>query len=328
MERRFTEDELIAQVFAPLAAGEGLGLKDDAALISLREAGDLVVTTDALVCGVHFFADDSPGLIARKALRVNLSDLAAKAAEPLGFLLTLALPSDWTNDWLRAFAAGLAEDARRFACPLYGGDTTATPGPLTISIVALGRVAPGRFVARSGARPGDAIYVTGTIGDAALGLAVRRGEPFTAALSPEARDHLEERYLLPRPRLELIGALRDFASAAMDVSDGLAGDLSKLLRASQTSARVELARTPFSAAVREAVAIEPALAERALTGGDDYEILCCARPEAGPRLEQAAREAGVPLTKIGEARLGDDPPAFLDEDGKQFIFNNMSFSHF
>lgn len=328
MERRFTEDELIAQVFAPMAGKEGLGLEDDAALVSLRENGDLVVTTDALVAGVHFFADDPPGLIAKKALRVNLSDLAAKAAEPSGFLLALALPGDWTNDWLRAFAAGLGEDARAFACPLYGGDTVATPGPLTISITALGRAPPGRFVSRSGARPGDSIYVSGTIGDAALGLAVWRGEAFAAGLTEEARDHLTERYLLPRPRLELIGALREFASAAMDVSDGLAGDLAKLLRASKTSARIELARTPFSAAARQAMDIRPELADLAITGGDDYEILCCARPDAAPRLERAACEAGAPLTKIGEATPGDGPPVFLDEDGNRKTFNKLSFSHF
>lgn len=327
IKRRFTEDELIAQLFAPLASEEGFGLRDDAALVPLR-SGDLVVTTDALVCGVHFFADDPPALIAKKALRVNLSDLAAKGAEPLGFLLTLALPTDWTNDWLRSFAAGLAEDARDFACPLYGGDTTATPGPSTLSITALGRVPPGRFVARSGARPGDAIYVSGTIGDAALGLFVRRGEAFAGRLSADAREHLLGRYLLPRPRLELTRSLRDFASAAMDVSDGLAGDLAKLLRASGVSARIELAHAPFSSAVRQAVAADTALADIALTGGDDYEILCCARPEIAPRLEQAAREAGVQLTKIGEATPGDAPPAFLASDGKQKYFNRLSFSHF
>lgn len=328
MERRFTEDELIAQVFAPLAAKEGLGLEDDAALVPLRGGADLVVTTDALVAGVHFFADDPPALIAKKALRVNLSDLAAKAAEPFGFLLTLALPRDWTNDWLRAFAAGLIEDARAYACPLIGGDTTATPGPLTISITALGRAAPGRFVSRAGARPGDFVYVSGTIGDAALGLAIRRDEALAARLSAEARDHLRERYLLPRPRVALVGALRDFAGAAMDVSDGLVGDLSKLLRASKTSARIELARAPFSSAAREALAIDRALADIALTGGDDYEILCCVRPDAASDLERAAGEAGVELTKIGEATPGDAPPTLLGEDGSVLIFNKLSFSHF
>lgn len=328
MERRFTEDELIAEVFAPLAAKEGLGLADDAALVSLRGGGDLVVTTDALVCGVHFFPDDPPALIAKKALRVNLSDLAAKAAEPFGFLLTLALPGDWTNDWLRAFAAGLAEDARDFACPLFGGDTTSTPGPLTVSITALGRASPGRFIPRSGARPGDAIYVSGTIGDAALGLAVRRGEPFAAKLSKTAHARLVERYRLPQPRVALAAALREHASAAMDLSDGLVGDLVKLLRASGASASVHLARVPLSEAAREALAFEPLLFDRAMTGGDDYEIVCCAPPEAASGLERAAQAAGIRLTAIGEVVRGRVAPVFLGRDGAQQRFERASFSHF
>lgn len=328
MDRRFTEDELIARLFAPIAGREGLGLADDAALVSLRESGDLVITTDALVAGVHFFADDPPALIAKKALRVNLSDLAAKGAQPLGFLLALSLPSDWTNEWLSGFAAGLAEDARAFSCPLYGGDTTATPGPLSIAVTALGRASPGRFVARSGARPGDLVYISGTIGDAALGLAVRRGAPFAERLESDSREYLRDRYLLPRPRTVLIGALRDFASAAMDVSDGLAGDLAKLLRASGVSATIELSRAPLSPAARQAIEIEPDLADLALTGGDDYEILCCAGAEAAPLLEQAASEAGVPLTKIGVASPGGDPPTFLGADGKVRSFNRLAFSHF
>jgi thiamine-monophosphate kinase len=324
-ERRFTENELITEIFAPLAAPGGFGLADDAAVLP-SGAGDLVVTTDAVIAGVHFFPGDPPGLVARKALRVNLSDLAGKGAEPVGFLLTLALPADWTNDWLRAFAAGLAEDARDFACPLHGGDTTATHGPLTISITAFGRAA--RFVTRSGARPGDLILVSGTIGDAALGLGVARGEPFAGKLGEAARAHLLERYRLPRPRLALSRALRDHASAAMDVSDGLAGDLAKLLRASGTSARVEIDHVPLSEATREAIAIDPALLERAVTGGDDYEICCCAPPEAATALQHAARAGGVAMTAIGEVVAGRMAPAFLDSDGTQRRFESPSFSHF
>jgi thiamine-monophosphate kinase len=323
-ERRLGEEELIAQIFAPLAAPSGFGLADDAAL--LASPGDLVVTTDALVAGVHFFPDDPPGLVAKKALRVNLSDLAAKGAEPAGFLLTLALPPDWTDHWARGFAAGLAEDARAFACPLHGGDTTATPGPLMVSITAFGRAGE-RFVPRSGARPGDAIYVTGTIGDAALGLAVRRGEAVAARLSAPARAHLLDRYLLPRPRLEMSQALRRFASAAMDVSDGLAGDLAKLARASGVGARVELARVPLSEAAQEAIALDPALRERAVTGGDDYELLCCAPPSAAAALELAARAGGVGLTAIGEVAAGREA-VFLERDGTQRRFERPSFSHF
>src|SRR5580692_136815 len=217
MPPRPGEDDLIARYFAPLAGPAGLGLRDDAALIRPPAGHELVVTTDALVAGVHFFADDPPGAIARKALRVSLSDLAAKGAAPLGFVLNLALPSDWTAEWLAAFAAGLGEDAAAYACPLIGGDTVKTPGPLSLAITAFGVVAPGRFAARSGARAGDAIYVTGTIGDAALGLRLRLGQG--PSLAKAHRDFLLDRYLLPQPRMALAPAMARFAGAGMDISD-------------------------------------------------------------------------------------------------------------
>jgi thiamine-monophosphate kinase len=316
MPNRYTEDELIARVFAPIAGPAGLGLKDDAALIEAT-VEPTVATVDMLVAGVHFFPDDPPGLIAKKALRVNLSDLAAKGAEPVGFLLSLALPADWTNDWLAAFAAGLAEDARAYAAPLIGGDTTATPGPLTISITALGRTP--RFVPRTGAKPGDAIYVSGTRGDAALGLALRHDETLAARLSAQARSHLLDRYLQPRPRLDLAPLLRANATAAMDVSDGLAGDLAKLCCASGVSAVVETARVPLSDAARELVGLGPKLVETALTGGDDYEILFTA--DAGWTPSEG-------VTRIGEILPGLTPPRFLDQEGKPADFGRPSYSHF
>jgi thiamine-monophosphate kinase len=316
MPKRYTEDELIARIFAPIAGPAALGLKDDAALIE-ASAEQTVATVDMLVGGVHFFPDDPPGLIAKKALRVNLSDLAAKGATPIGFLLSLALPADWTNDWLAAFAAGLAEDACVYAAPLIGGDTTATPGPLTISITALGRTP--RFVPRTGAKPGDAVYVSGTIGGAALGLALRRDESLAAHLSPQARAHLLDRYLLPRPRLDLVSLLRAHATAAMDVSDGLAGDLAKLCGASGVSAVVQAAQVPLSDAARELVGLAPKFFETALTGGDDYEILFTADASWAP-------PEGV--ARIGEILAGLTPARFLDEEGKPAAFGRPSYSHF
>ena len=321
MTQRFTEDELIEKLFAPLAGPAGLGLMDDAALLPAGE--ESVATVDALVAGVHFFADDPPGAIAKKALRVNLSDLAAKGAEPLGFLLALALPEDWTNDWLAAFAQGLGEDASRFSCPLLGGDTVKTPGPLTLSITALGRVRE-RFIARAGAKVGDGVFVSGTIGDAALGLRLRKDPAFATRLSASSREFLLDRYLLPRPRLDLAPLLRENASAAMDISDGLLGDLAKLARASKVSARVALADIPFSDAAREALALAPELLETLLSGGDDYELLACG---------DAARLAGDPgveggFSRIGEVVAGLEPPRFLDERGKALEFKTLSFSHF
>ncbi len=317
MPGRYSEDELIARVFAPIAGPAALGLKDDAALIE-ASAEPIVATVDMLVAGVHFFADDPAAAIAKKALRVNLSDLAAKGAKPIGFLLSLALQSDWTNDWLAAFAAGLAEDARSYAAPLIGGDTTATPGPLTISITALGR-AP-RFVPRLGAKPGDVVYVSGTIGDAALGLALRKDPALASRLSPRARAHLLDRYLLPRPRLDLAPLLCAHASAAMDVSDGLAGDLAKLCRVSGVGAVVDAPLVPLSEAAREAIALAPNLLETALTGGDDYEILFTAKPDFSP-------PEGT-VTRIGEIHSGTADAQFCDAAKKPLIFERLSFSHF
>ncbi len=230
MSRRLSEDELIARFFAPYAGPAGLGLRDDAALLTPPAGCDLVLTTDALVAGVHFFADDAPAAIARKALRVNLSDLAAKGARPLGFLLSLALPADWTEAWLAAFAAALGDDGALYGCPLAGGDTVKTPGPLTLSIAAFGAVPSGRMAARTGVRPGDRLYVTGTIGDAAIGLRLRQGRD--PDLTSAERKFLVGRYLEPQPRVALAPAMAAHANGGMDVSDGFVGDLTKMLRVS------------------------------------------------------------------------------------------------
>jgi thiamine-monophosphate kinase len=324
MTDRPGEDDLIGRYFAPIAGPAGLGLKDDAALVTPPPGHDLVLTVDGLVAGVHFFADDPPGDIARKALRVNLSDLAAKGATPLGFLLTLALPAAWTADWLEAFTDGLGEDSRAHACPLLGGDTVATPGPLTLSITALGAVPTGRMAARTGARPGDFLYVSGTIGDAALGLRLRMGQG--PELSDASRKHLLDRYLLPRPRLALAAAMAADAHAGMDVSDGFVGDLAKMLRVSGVGARVEIARLPLSDASREAIAADPALFEIAATGGDDYELLAAVPPATAAAFEAKAKAAGVEVTRIGEAREG--PVEFLGRDGGEQNFARGAFSHF
>src|ERR1700675_598181 len=230
------EDSLIARYFRPLATDPGaLNLIDDAAILK-ASGDDIVVTTDAIVEGVHFLSDDPPDTVARKALRVNLSDLAAKGATPAGFVLTLALRAA-DEAWLTPFARGLGEDAGLFSCPLLGGDTVSTPGPKMISITAFGRVAEGKMVHRSGAKPGDRVVVTGTIGDAALGLDILKGGAVATDLADDAaaKEMLVGRYRVPQPRNALAAAVRDHASAAMDVSDGLAGDLAKLCAASGVS---------------------------------------------------------------------------------------------
>lgn len=327
---RPSEDALIARYLAPLAGPAGLGLKDDAACLSPAPGFDLVLTADGLVAGLHFYPDDPPASIARKALGVNVSDLAAKGARPLGFLLTLALPGDWSEVWLANFARGLGEAAGEWGCPLVGGDTTRTTGPLTLSITALGEVPAGRMVPRTGARPGERVVVTGTIGDAALGLAARQttGEGgWIAAIGAAARASLDDRYLHPRPRIGLAEALREHASAAMDVSDGLAGDIVKLLRASGAGAGIDLASVPFSAAAAAAIAAEPDLRERAVTGGDDYEILASIADEKLASFLAACAALGVPATVIGTVRDAEAGTSFWDAEGEVRFISN-SFSHF
>jgi thiamine-monophosphate kinase len=325
------EDRLIARYFRPLAKHPGaFGLIDDAAILTPPAGFDVVLKADAIIGSVHFFPDDPADAVAKKALRVNLSDLAAKGAKPAGFLLSLGLPESIGGDWLEAFARGLGEDAEAYACPLLGGDTDRTPGPATISIAAFGTLPHGSMVLRSGARPGDRVIVTGTIGDAALGLLLRREAAAATRwqLDPGQRDHLLDRYLLPRPRNAVAEAIRCHASAAMDVSDGLVGDLDKLCAASGAAASIEVACVPLSDAGRKAVEAEPALIKTALTGGDDYEIV--ATVPAGKLdafLAEAAR-AGVPATDIGEVAEAAAAVQFLDPEGKELLFEKKSFSHF
>lgn len=322
------EDDLIARFFAPLAGEGGLGLKDDAALVSVEPGFQLVVTCDALVAGVHFFADDPPDAIAAKALRVNLSDLAAKGATPKGFILALALPpigatGRGADAWLSSFADGLAADIASYKCPLLGGDTVKTPGPLMVSITAFGAVPTGRMVPRTGARAGDSLYVTGTIGDAALGLQLRLGR-----LSGQGVEHLLARYLRPQPRNALAPVLLDCASAAMDVSDGLVGDLAKMMRVSGVSADIETACVPLSSEAAALIAAHAGAFDTALTGGDDYEILVSVSPQNASVFEARAAEAGVAVTRIGHVLRGDGAPSFRDASGAALTFARGSYSHF
>lgn len=326
----FSEDELIERFFAPIAGPGGLGLKDDAALLEVPDGHELVLTKDALVAGIHFFAGDAPDEIARKALRVNLSDLAAKGAAPLGFLLALALPRMVDAEWLQRFAQGLGSDAGRYGLPLLGGDTVSTPGPLMVSITALGCVPRGRMVRRSGVKAGDVLYVSGTIGDAALGLRLRLGGARDAGwidgLHHLYIDQLLDRYLLPQPRNALAATLQAHASGAMDVSDGFVGDMRKMLAASGKGGRIELAQVPFSKAARTVISLDAEMQKTALTGGDDYEIICSVSLEKTPAFEAGAAAAGVAVTRIGHAASGQ--VAFFDGQGAPVVFEKGSYSHF
>jgi thiamine-monophosphate kinase len=323
------EDRLIARHFAPLALEPGaFGLTDDAAVITPPAGCDLVVTTDGVIAGVHFFPDDPPDQIARKALRMNLSDLAAKGAQPIGFLISVSLPAKIDDAWIARFAAGLGDDAKLYGCPLLGGDTDRTPGPTAASITAFGAVPHGAMVRRSTAKAGDCIVVTGTIGDSALGVRLRQdaGLGQRWRLTEAMQAHLAQRYLLPQPRNVLADAVLHFASAAMDVSDGLAGDLAKLCRASGVAAEIDVARVPLSDAVRSALAADPALIETALSGGDDYEIVLALTPEKLSAFQAAAKQAGVAATEIGRMAAGQG--ASFMRDGKALTFTRPSYSHF
>jgi thiamine-monophosphate kinase len=332
---RLSEDDLIATLFAPIAGPGGFGLRDDAAIVAHAPDEELVVTVDALVSGVHFFPDDPPDAIAAKALGVNLSDLAAKAAQPTGFLLSLALPANWTAEWLEVFARGLREEADRQACPLLGGDTVKTTGPLTLSVTAFGTVPRGRMLPRTGARPGDAIYVSGTIGDSALGLQLllphdtgSLGAVLAAGLDAELQEALRQRYLRPQPRLALRAALQAHADGGMDVSDGLVGDVTKMLKASGTAGRVDLSCIPLSDAGRKATALDARALSIVVTGGDDYEILAAIPRARASEFEKMAERAGVPVTRIGNVLDGTTAPVFHDAEGRTVTFDRGSFSHF
>jgi thiamine-monophosphate kinase len=315
------EFEFIARRLRPLATARGaLGLTDDAALLDPVPGRQLVLTKDAMVAGVHFLPDDPPGQIAQKLLRVNLSDLAAMGATPLGYLLALARSGDIADDWLAAFCTGLAADNAAFGIALLGGDTVATPGPLTLSLTAIGEVPAGAALLRAGARPGEDVWVSGTLGDAALGLKVLRRE---SEVADEARAWLIERYRLPQPRLALGQALRGIASAAIDISDGLVADLGHILEVSGVGAEVHAAALPLSAAARDL----PGARDAALSGGDDYELLFTAPPKRRDELEALARQLDLPLTRIGAIRV-DPGLLVLDQKGQELRVRKAGWQHF
>jgi thiamine-monophosphate kinase len=311
------EFSLIARHFAPLAGAAGLGLLDDAAVLMPPAGRELVVTADAMVAGVHFPPDDPPGFIGQKLLRVNLSDIAAMGAAPLGYLLTVSAPRGTPDAWFAGFARGLAADQAEFGVSLLGGDTTSTPGPITLSVTMLGHVAPGQAWRRGGARAGDGLWVTGTIGDGVLGLAALRGE----IADPDGS--LVARYRLPRPRLGL--ALHGLVHAAMDVSDGLVQDAGHMARASGLALCIETARVPVSAAGRQA---GPDFVASGAAGGDDYELLLAVPPDAAEALNRAAGEGGVAVTRIGRFSAGAPAVSGVDAEGAPVTLGGGGWSHF
>jgi len=311
------EFALIARHFRQLAGPGSRDLQDDAAVLAPPPGRELVLTCDAMVAGVHFLADDPPDLVGRKLLRVNLSDLAAKGAVPLGYLITVSTPRDTPDAWYAGFADGLRQDQLAYGITLLGGDTTSTPGPISLSLTAIGHVAPGQAPQRAGAAAGDGIWVTGTIGDGALGLAVARGR------LADPSGHLLARYRLPQPRIGL--AIGGIASAGMDVSDGLVQDLGHICRASHLAADIDATAVPLSEPARAA---GPDWLVACLTGGDDYELLLAIPPAQEPALRRAAQAAGVAVARIGAFRPGAPEVAVHGDDGRNLSIAKGGWSHF
>ena len=311
------EFELIAKLFAPLSknAPGAFDLTDDAAVIAPPSGHELAITTDALVAGVHFRESDPPDTVAKKALRVNLSDLAAKGAEAIGYLLALSLPKQTNTRWLEEFARGLREDQDEFGISLYGGDTTSTPGPLTLALTAFGNVPIGTMLRRNGAKAGDLVFVSGTIGDAGAGL------------KSASSDYLVSRYRVPTPRMALGVALRGIASASLDVSDGLLADLGHIAETSGVQIDVEASRVPLSAELERIAGNTVQVIVEAATAGDDYEIAFTAPASKREAMFEAAKRAITPVTEIGRVLAGEGV-RLLDAQGGVIPVPRLGFVHF
>ena len=330
-QRLQTEEAIIQGFLAPLAAGApgAFGLKDDCAVAAPSPGCEFVLKTDAVAAGVHFLATDAPADIGWKALAVNVSDLAAKGAKPVGYLMSLAFPEAPTRVWMAGFAEGLAAAQSAFGMHLLGGDTDRRPGPLSITPMVIGEVPAGRMVRRATARPGDLVCVSGTLGDAALGLLLRHDPALGARWGLSAKDasHLEGRYVRPQPRLALAPSLVEYARAGMDVSDGLLKDLGRMGRASGVGAIVEHAGLPVSDAFAAVRAVDAAAAAAALFAGDDYEILVAIAPERWDAFAASATNAGVTVTRIGRFTAAPDI-ALVDAGGAPMAVGQPGWDHF
>ncbi len=325
------EFDIIARIFAPLANEAGaLELKDDAAVLTVTEGHELVVTCDTLVEGVHFLKGDPPRTIGHKALVANISDLTGKGARGYVYTLSLAVPNDVGMDWLEEFAAGLEEVQDRTGISLIGGDTTSAPGPPVITITAMGLVSSEHAVTRLGAKPGDRLYVSGTIGDAYLGLKLLR-EPELAqgwGLSGDDVAFLVDRYRSPALYSDLVLLVRNFAKAAIDVSDGLVGDIEKLCRVSHVGARIETSAVPFSAATKKVLASESGLLPELITAGDDYVVVAAVTEKSAQAFESEAEGHDGGFAALGVVVDADEGVRVMDEKGQTMILKHKGFSHF
>ncbi|PTS81908.1 MULTISPECIES: thiamine-phosphate kinase [unclassified Caulobacter] len=318
------EFDHIARLLRPLTRGDpaALDLLDDAAVLPSRPGHDLVITKDAMVAGVHFLTGEALDVVARRLLRTNLSDLAAKAAEPYGYFLAVGWPSGTTVADRELFAYGLAEDGALYDVSLLGGDTVTTSGPLVVSATFLGWAPSGDAVLRRGARVGDRLMVSGTIGDGWLGLLAHWGEV------EDPGGGLARRYRMPPPRLSIRDALRAYARAAADVSDGLLADAGHVAKASGLRVNVDLDRLPLSPGARHWLSAQPEAGEARMSlasGGDDYEIVCAVDPGDVAAFQAAAMASGVPVRDIGEFVEGEGVCALFK--GKDITPEQLGWLH-
>ncbi len=314
------EFDLIAQYFSPLAGKAGLELMDDAACIKARPGYDCIISKDLLVEGTHFFEGANPFDLASKALAVNISDLAAKGAKPALYFLGLSLPVTIEENWVKSFSAGLQLAQNNYSIELAGGDTTSTHGPITISVTALGYVDEGSMITRSGAKVGDDIYVTGTLGDAAIGLR-------TLQKDASASGYLVARYHRPQARHKIGLSLQGIANSAADVSDGLLADLGHICKASKVGATVRREKLPLSPSTEAALRENSSFADLVWSGGDDYEILFTSSQSNRQQIEQLSSEVAVPITRIGTVEQNDGI-RLVDHGGNLVQVNNVGFQHF
>ena len=322
------EFDLIATVFKPLSMGYSgsLGLTDDAAIITTPYGSELVATMDAICAGVHYIGDEDAGLIAQKLLRVNLSDLAAMGAVPLTYLLSVQLPKNTQAQWLQSFADGLHRDQIQFGIYLAGGDTSSTLGPASFSVTALGHVGTGKALRRSSAKAGDIIYVTGTLGDSAMGLGLLQ-KRITISLPSDQETWLKDRYFLPQPRLSFGQGLVDTAHAAMDISDGVLQDLGHICTASNVGATIHRNKLPLSNAASALIRADARLWDDVLSGGDDYELLFTVPPQYQRQIESLSKATGIAATAIGVI-TEDKVLNVEDENGQLLSIPRKGFAHF
>ncbi|MBO43088.1 MAG: thiamine-phosphate kinase [Rhodospirillaceae bacterium] len=310
----------IRDYLAPLALDGAFDLTDDAATINPEPGCELVITTDTVVEGVHYIGDEQPEQIASKLLRVNLSDLAAMGGVPRAYTLNMTLPRDVKDAWVKAFCQGLADQQSNFGIGLLGGDSVLSPGPATFSATLFGEVPVGQAIRREGASPGDYIFVSGTIGDGALGLLAAKGK--LVALDEVNARLLTERYRTPEPRIALGLALRGNATAGTDISDGLLADISHIADVSNVGAIVELAKVPLSSGGEFALKAEPLLWKNIVTGGDDYELVFTGTEN----LAEKVKSSRVPITCIGRIIAGDGVQ-LLNEQKKSLHIDVSGYRH-